>query len=122
MRVDNRGGKKMKNYRHGDCALIGIEKIPEGLKAIKDKVLMQGSGGNNHSFSKGIFYPSEFKNLEKNIFRVGYLAADEGAKLYHSDHGCAKGGKLKEKSIEAGNYEVRRQVEDTHTGMKPVQD
>ena len=33
-----------------------------------------------------------------------------------------KGKKLREAIIENGIYELRKQVEDTHTGMKPVVD
>jgi len=46
----------LKNIRHGDMALIGIDKLPNGLKQSKDKVLMVGSHGNNHSFDVGKFY------------------------------------------------------------------
>jgi len=106
------------NIRHGDCALIGIDKLPEGLRASKGNVLMKGSGGNSHAFSGGKFYPMVTGN-----FTVGYLVADEGAKLYHPEHGCrAKGSKLKEMPIKAGIYEVKKQIEQTHEGMRPVAD
>lgn len=36
--------EKLKNIRHGDLALIGVNKLPDGLKASKSNVLMTGSG------------------------------------------------------------------------------
>lgn len=108
---------KLKNYRHGDMALIGIEKLPEGLKASKSKVLMVGSGGNDHVITRGTFYPKQ-----KNDFIVGYLRAKE-TELLHKDHGE---GDKKESVLRAkindGYYQVRKQQEDTHGGMKPVVD
>jgi hypothetical protein len=106
------------NYRHGDLALKGIEELPEGLKAGKDKELMKGSHGNSHGFTDGVFYP---KKTGQNV--LGYFEAKEDCKLLHLEHGCAaKGRKLKETEIKVGIYEVRGQVEDTHAGMKPVVD
>ena len=46
----------MKNIRHGDLSLIGIEKLPGGLVASDTKVLMVGSGGNNHIITEGTVY------------------------------------------------------------------
>lgn len=106
------------NYRHGDVALIGIDSLPEGLTASDTKVLVgNGSGGHTHSFSGGIFYPKV-----EGDFTVGYLKAD-GTKLYHPEHGDTTGSSgVKECSIQDGIYEVRRQVEVTHEGMKQVID
>ena len=44
------------DYRHGDLALVGIEELPKGLKEAKTDVIMKGSGGNEHTFSKGRLY------------------------------------------------------------------
>ena len=105
------------NYRHGDLALISIEKLPEGLVETKSKVIMTGSGGNNHTFNNGKLY---LKNV--NQFVIGYFEAIEDTKLFHIEHGCKSEGTLKEASIEKGFYEIRKQCEDTHTGMKRVID
>lgn len=106
------------NFRHGDLALIGVNKLPDGLEAAKSNVLMTGSGGNDHVVKNGAVYPVNGKP-----FVIGYLVANGGAKLLHPDHGKAiKGNGLRSVSIPEGIYELRRQNEDTHTGMKPVID
>ena len=110
----------MNNYRHGDMALIGIKELPEGLKKSASKVLMTGSGGNHHTYDKGEFYPAD----GGGGFIVGYLVvATDTTKLLHPEHGeKVKGKKLREAKIAAGIYEIRKQKEDTHEGMKPVID
>jgi hypothetical protein len=100
----------MKNYRHGDLCLIGIKELPKELKATKTKILMTGSGGNHHTIDKGIVY---FK--QENEFVFGYLVAKE-TKLYHIEH-SPKGA-----VIEDGIYQLRKQQEQTHSGMRPVVD
>jgi hypothetical protein len=107
------------NIRHGDLGLIGIEKLPEGLTASKSKVLMTGSHGNNHSFTgNGTFYPHE--EVKGTLRVVGYFEAREGTMLTHLDHGPKKRG-LREVPVE-GLFQVRKQTEDTHAGMRPVED
>lgn len=107
----------MKNYRHGDLALIGIKELPKNLKPSKTKILMTGSGGNNHSIDKGTVY---LKNEDDFIF--GYLEA-KNTKLYHIEHGNkVKGKSLREAKIKDGIYELRKQMENTHSGMKQVID
>ena len=107
-----------KNYRHGDMALISIDKLPGGLKEANTKTLMRGSGNNPHTFKNGKVY---FKDVDTFIF--GYFVATDKTKLYHPEHGDqVKGKKLREVIIPAGIYELRRQCEDTHTQMKPVID
>ena len=103
----------MSNYRHGDLALIGIEKLPEGMVATKTKVLMEGSHGNAHTINKGKVY---LKDANEYVF--GYLEA-KGTILSHAEHGE---GKEKVARIEDGVYELRKQQEKTHEGMKPVID
>jgi len=105
------------NIRHGDLALIGVDKLPDGLKAAKTNVLMTGSGGNDHVVKGGTVYP-----VEGQPFVIGYLVANEGAELHHPDHGKAVKGKLRLVSIPEGIYELRRQVEESHQGMRPVVD
>jgi hypothetical protein len=103
--------EKLINIRHGDIALIGIDKLPTGLKKSVSKTILQGgSGGNSHTFDNGVFY---LKADGENI--IGYLKAEK-TKLFHVEH-SPKGVKIKD-----GTYEVRRQVEFTHEGMKQVID
>ena len=107
----------MKAYRHGDLCLLEIKDLPEGLKKSTSKILMTGSGGNHHKYDVGEFYP-----VKQPGFVVGYFIAKK-TKLLHRDHGVKKANsKFKEASIADGIYELRRQSEDTHQGMKPVQD
>ncbi len=105
-------------YRHGDMALISVEKLPEGLKKSNSKILMKGSHGNNHSFENGEFYPQN-----KNRFVFGYLVAKKNCCLFHITHGKKTNGKrLKKAKIKTGIYELRKQQEDTHVGLEPVLD
>lgn len=107
----------MNNYRHGNLALIGIVALPEGLKKTDRKVLMTGSGGHDHTFDHGEYYPHQKGNA------IGYLIANNRTRLYHPEHGkIVKGKELREAKIKPGVYELRRQHEDTHDGMKPVID
>jgi hypothetical protein len=103
------------NYRHGDLALIGIDKLPDNLKKSDTKILMKGSGGNNHEIDNGDVY-----FINNNQFIFGYLAA-KNTKLFHLEHGEGK-GKNKEAKIEDGIYELRKQNEETHTELKQVED
>lgn len=107
----------MKSYRHGDLALIGIKELPKDLKPTKTKILMVGSGGNNHSIDNGTIY---LKNVNEFVF--GYLVAKDTT-LYHIEHGKkVKGRKLREAKIEDGVYQLRKQQEQTHSGMVAVID
>ena len=106
-----------KVYRHGDLALVKIEKLPSGLTAESSNVLMEGSHGNPHKVENGVVYR---KNVDQFVF--GYLVAKKGCTLLHVDHGDKKRGSVKTASLPEGVYELRRQVEKTHTGMKPVID
>jgi hypothetical protein len=107
-----------KNYRHGDLMLLGIEKLPEGLKIIsKEKILHAGSHGHEHSFDNGTFYP-----LKQGDNILGYFEA-KNTTLLHPEHGTIiKGKKLRESKIHDGFYELRSQVEVTHQGMREVVD
>ncbi len=108
----------MNNYRHGDLALIGIKELPKGIKETKSNVIMQGSHGNDHMFEKGKLY---LKN--DGDFVIGYFVAESGCKLHHVDHGVKiKGKEVRESKIKKGIYELRKQCEDTHDGMKQVID
>lgn len=109
---------KVKGIRHGDLAMILVDKLPEGLKAVKTDTLIEaGSGGNPHKFVGGTFYKSD----KQDDFVIGYLKASK-TKLYHAEHGVKKTGSLKECSIPDGIYEIRKQNEITNAGMKPVVD
>ncbi len=108
----------MNNYRHGDLALTEIKELPKGLKEIKTKTLMTGSNNNPHNFDHGKVY---FKNVDSFIF--GYFVAENNTKLFHKEHGCkVPANNLLVAKIKKGVYELRRQVEDTNEGMKPVID
>jgi hypothetical protein len=104
-----------RNIRHGDLCLCSVDALPEGLKASDTNVLMTGSGGNDHVFGKGTFYP----HVDGQI--VGYLVA-EGTKLLHPDHGKKGKGTLRKVNIANGIYEARRQNEETHEALRPVVD
>ena len=109
----------MKQYavRHGDLALVTIDELPSGLKEADTKVLMTGSNDNPHTFDNGKVY---FKNVSAFVF--GYLVAKD-TKLFHISHGKEiTGKKLREVSIQNGIFELRRQNEFTHEGMKKVID
>jgi hypothetical protein len=80
--------------------------------------LIQSSGGNAHSFRNGVFYPK----IDGN-FIIGYFEAKKKCVLLHPEHGkTIKGKELKESKIKQGFYEVRRQIEVTHEGMRQVID
>lgn len=104
------------NIRHGDLGLIGIEKMPEGLKETKTKVLLEGKS-NKHIFDNGKFYEKKESN-----FVIGYFEATDKTHLFHAEHGESNGDKLKKTKIPKGAYQLRVQVEDTHEGMKQVVD
>lgn len=107
----------LNKYRHGDLSLVGIKALPNGLKNSNKKIIMQGSGGNDHSIDNGDLYL-----ITKGQFVIGYLVA-ENTTLYHIEHGIKiKGKKLREAKIKDGIYELRKQCEDTHDGMKQVID
>lgn len=129
----------MKVFRHGDLGLVEVSSLPEGLKKSNLKILMNGSGGHNHTFAHGEFYPN------KKDLVIGYLVANNRTRLYHPEHGniCSvcnysklkstnicpkcgtdfiKEGKLRIAKPLAGIYELIKQFEDTHDGMKPVED
>jgi hypothetical protein len=118
-----KGEGKMKAYRHGDCGLFQVAELPKGLKESKRKVLMTGSGGHDHTFMHGQFYPKTDNARVQNGTVIGYLVANNRTHLYHPEHGkVVKGSNLREAKIEAGIYELRKQTKDTHDGFKPVED
>ncbi len=105
--------------RHGDLCLVRVDKRPEDLVASESKILMTGSGGNDHVFDHGTFYPLEGQDR----FIIGYLEAIENTKLFHPDHGrIVEGSQLRVADLPPGIYELRRQQEYTHEGMRPVID
>ena len=105
------------NIRHGDMALIGVEKLPEGLTASRSNILLTGSGNNPHTVDRGTFYP------DQNGQVVGYLVADDKCRLFHPDHGQeVTKSDSREVTVPKGIYAVRRQIEDTHEGMRAVED
>ena len=105
----------MKNYRHGDLVLEGIEKLPDNLQKTNTKILMTGSQNNPHSIDGGDVY---FKG--ENEFVFGYLAA-KNTTLFHKEHGEGKAA-VKRAKIDDGIYRLRRQNEILHEGMRQVID
>lgn len=101
------------NYRHGDLALVGIKTLPGELKETKTDVILKGTS-NTHTFKGGKLY---LKAVDEYVF--GYLVA-KNTTLYHTDHG--KGDGLRTAKIRDGVYELRKQVEHTHDGLRPVKD
>ncbi len=106
-------------YRHGDLCLVKIDGLPLGLTVSDSKVLMTGSGGNDHIFDHGLFYPKD-----NDDFVIGYLETPEGGtNLYHPDHGrVIDDNPLRVAHLPTGIYELRKQQEYTHKGMQPVED
>lgn len=109
----------VKAIRHGDLCLVQVNSLPKDLQLAKPDdtdVLMQGSGGNNHSVKNGLVY---LKDVGRFIF--GYLVSQPKCQLLHLDHGSGK-GPIKSAAIPEGIYELRRQFEHTHDSMKQVLD
>lgn len=101
-----------KIFRHGDVGFVKVKELPKGLTASKSNSILEGgSGGNTHSFKGGAFYP---KKEGEHI--IGYFKAKD-SRLFHAEH-SPKG----EAELPNGIYEVRRQVEFTHEGMRQVID
>jgi hypothetical protein len=108
--------ERTKAIRHGDLALVLVDKLPEGLTPSTTKTLMQGANKNNHDVTGGTVY---LKDVDQFVF--GYLVAGDNCTLIHPDHGAGK-GPLKTAKLPAGTYELRRQFEETHEAFKPVID
>lgn len=104
------------SYRHGDLCLVKVEKLPKDLEVAKTDVILEGQT-NTHRIVKGRLY---FKDVDRFIF--GYLEAYDGAYLTHPEHGDKGTQKLLKAPIKAGVYELRRQHEETHEGMRQVVD
>ena len=129
------------NYRHGDLALIGIDRLPEYLIQSPTMTLMTGRGGNHHMAGSGkVYLKSDNQQCNEwggkalvnlgatgidkpeSIDHIGYFSAPRGCELYHPDHGenVEKGTRVAE--IDDGFYALLKQMEDTNDGMKPVVD
>ena len=108
----------MKNYRHGDLGLIGIKKLPKDVIETETDVIMKGSHGHDHTVKGAVLYLRG-----SGDFIVGYMKAGAGCILFHPEHGkIVAGKKLREAEVVPGFYELRKQCEDTNSGMKPVID
>jgi hypothetical protein len=107
---------EQKAYRHGEIALVKIDKLPEEIRPSDSEILMKGSHGHDHSFKGGIFYP-----FQKGEFVFGYLVAN-GTVLFHPEHGEGGENKLKEAKLPDGIYELRKQHEHTPDGLKQIID
>lgn len=95
-------------YRHGECCILKIDKLPKEAKATKEKVFARGSRGHDHSISSGILYKKDGKQ---------YLKA-ENTNLLHPEHSP----KVGDAKIEDGFYQIIGQVEYTPDGLVPVID
>jgi hypothetical protein len=103
--------------RHGDVGFRKIDVLPERCKKpSQSKVIFVGSHNNSHAYDNGIWFP-----VEGDEFVIGYLVA-KNTTLTHPDHGEPTSGQLRTAKLENGIYEVRKQVEITHQGMRPVDD
>lgn len=107
----------MKNYRHGDLVLIGIDSIDDS-DLEPQKEIHGGSHGHPHSIVNGDFYPNR-----SGENKIGSLVVYKGGYLTHEEHGeVVEGESLKRAYVDLGIYEVRVQVEDTPEGMRKVID
>jgi len=95
----------MKAIRHGDLCLVQITEMPNDIKPVRTKTIMQGSHGNNHDVKGGTIY---LKDVSEFVF--GYLVAGKKCVLLHPDHGSGKGA-IKTVELVEGIYELRRQFE-----------
>lgn len=103
---------KYKNYRHGEIALIGIDKLPDGLELSKSKVIMVGSHNNSHIIDKGEIYLKK-----EGDFNFGYLVA-KGTSILHPEHSP----KVGDAKIKDGFYQLVKQNEFTPNGLVPIKD
>ena len=104
-------------YEHGDMVLAEVAELPKGLKASKSRVLLEGKSNTHSHRGGGKWFPHA-----SGPFVIGYLVA-KNTTLTHKEHGEAKeGDALRVAKIKDGIYEVRRQNELTHEGMRPVVD
>jgi hypothetical protein len=75
---------KSNNYRHGDVDLLGIEKLPEGLKEIKHDgsfILAYGEAtGHHHKIT------AERLRIYQDAEGKHYLQVGESAELTHQEH------------------------------------
>lgn len=103
----------MKNYRHGEIALVGVKELPKDLELSNSKCIMVGSHGNSHTIDNGDLY---FKKDGDFIF--GYLVA-KNTHLIHPEHKEKNGKSCK---IADGIYQLIKQNEYTPEGLVPVID
>ena len=106
----------MKLYEHGDMVLMEIGKLPDGLTESASKILLEGKSNQHCHRGNGKWFPRA-----TGQFIIGYFVARKTT-LTHAEHGEKSDGQLKAAKIADGIYEVRRQNELTHEGMKPVVD
>ena len=116
--MDNyiRADGKIQIIRWGEVCLALIKKLPTGLKKAKTDVVMTGSSNNPHIVRNCDIY---FKKESDYIF--GYLKAKQGNKFLHPQHGKGK-NRMKEFSVKGKYYQLVVQNEQTHEGLKVVED
>ena len=105
--------------RHGDLGLVRLDNLPaeKGLVVSKSKVIMVGSGGNDHAIDNGEIYFHPYGKYD-----IGFLVA-KNTTLIHPDHGNKCGqGQMRKAKLKDGVYGLIKQKEQTHQGMRPVTD
>lgn len=92
---------KKYNYRHGDVDIIGVEKLPEGLKEVNTLTLAFGEAtGHHHSFAV-----ADRKNLTIYEDAQGnkWITVAKNSALTHQEH--------KTLTIKKGFYQVKIEQE-----------
>jgi hypothetical protein len=106
-----------KAFRHGEILFVETDNIPTNLTEHKTNTLLTGSGNNPHTFIGGTYYQVD----APDDYIFGYFKANN-TKLYHKEHGDKSVRGLLEAELPNGIYELRRQVEFTPAGLRPVID
>ena len=106
--------------RHGDTALVKIDKLPDWLTKSKTRIFLAGKN-NNHEISKGDLYITKDPNtLRESEFHFWYLVA-KGTTLIHNEH-SPMSDENRNALIPDGVYELYKQKEQTPQGFKIVID
>jgi pimeloyl-CoA synthetase len=109
---------KVKAYRHGEIAFVGVERLPDKLpEKTTSKTIAVGSNNNPHNYDNGDLYL-----IDNDDYTLGYFVA-QNTTLFHMNHGIQKEeGELREAKLPDGVYEIRRQNEWVNNELRPVED
>lgn len=106
--------------RHGDTALVKIDKLPDWLTKSKTRIFLAGKN-NNHEISKGDLYITKDPNtLRDNEFHYGYLVAKDTT-LIHNEHSTMS-DENRNALIPDWVYELYKQKENVNGTFKVVLD